>query len=302
MTERVFFGSLMPLAPAWPSGVTGTAISRLLPGFLAARFFRDWTERRTFFTRGFAAVAAGCFATTAAAAGFFAMTAAAAGFFATTAAAVGTVALGGAAAIGGARAAGGATLGALRAGTSMGAATSAAYKLGQETSGSSTVGAGLSGVAQAAKGAARDRLSDVGGFGAAAERGERAALMAGARTSGGSSTSSTTGAADEAQVLFALRSLCRGLVADLVPHSALAVRGVAPGVLELEVRADPSVAARLASWVEPRGSGGETPPLAWALAAALVERNGGTLAVDRGQGDTTVIRIAWAESAAGGAH
>ena len=116
----------------------------------------------------------------------------------TTAAAVGTVALGGAAAIGGARAVGGATLGALRAGTSMGAAASTAYKLGQETSGSSTVGAGLSGVAQAANGAARDKLSDIGGFGAAVERGERAALMAGARTSGSSSTALPAGGSDEA--------------------------------------------------------------------------------------------------------
>ena len=116
----------------------------------------------------------------------------------TTAAAVGAVALGGAAAIGGARAAGGAALGSLRAGTSMGAAASTAYKLGQETSGSPTVGAGLSGVAQAAKGAARDRLSDIGGLGAAAERGERAALMAGARTSGGGTTLSPASAADGA--------------------------------------------------------------------------------------------------------
>jgi len=80
----------------------------------------------------------------------------------------------------------------------MGSAASTAYKLGQETSGSPTVGAGLSGVAQAGRGAARDRLSDIGGLGAAAERGERAALMAGARTSGGSSTSSPAAAADEA--------------------------------------------------------------------------------------------------------
>ena len=116
----------------------------------------------------------------------------------TTAAAVGTVALGGAAAVGGARAAGGATLGALRAGTSMGAAASTAYKLGQETSGSPTVGAGLAGVGQAAKDSARDRLSQIGGLGAAAERGERAALMAGARTSGGTGASASSGAADEA--------------------------------------------------------------------------------------------------------
>jgi type IV secretion system protein TrbL len=103
----------------------------------------------------------------------------------TTAAAVGTVVLGGGAAVGGARAAGGAALGALRAGTSMGAAASTAYRLGQETSGSSTVGAGMSGVVQAARGAARDRLSDVGGFGAAVERGERAALLARAHAGGG---------------------------------------------------------------------------------------------------------------------
>ena len=116
----------------------------------------------------------------------------------TTAAAVGTVALGGAAAIGGARAVGGATLGALRAGTSMGAAASTSYKLGQETSGSSSVGAGLSGVAQAAKGAARDRLSDIGGLGAAAERGERAAFMAGARTTGGTGVPASDSSGDKA--------------------------------------------------------------------------------------------------------
>ena len=115
----------------------------------------------------------------------------------TTAAAAGTVALGAGAAIGGARAVGGTALGALRAGTTMGAAASTAYKLGQETSGSNSVGAGLAGVAQAAKGAARDRLSDIGGLGAAAERGERAAFLAGARTSAASSAASSDGASDE---------------------------------------------------------------------------------------------------------
>ncbi len=91
--------------------------------------------------------------------------------------------------------------------------------------------------------------------------------------------------ADEAQVVFALRSLCRGLMADLVPHSALAVYGVAPGVLEMRVRTGPSVAARLAAWVEPGANAKvETLPLAWALAAALLERNGGRLAVRAGRG------------------
>lgn len=65
----------------------------------------------------------------------------------------------------------------------MGSAASTAYKLGQETSGSKTVAAGFSGVANAAGHAARDGFSSVTGLGDAAERGERAALLAGARTS-----------------------------------------------------------------------------------------------------------------------
>jgi type IV secretion system protein TrbL len=100
-------------------------------------------------------------------------------------AAAGTVALGGAAAIGGARAAGGAMLGGLRAGTSMGSAASTAYRLGQESSGSATVVAGLAGVGRAAKSAAAGRLRNIGGLAAASERGERSALLAGARAAGG---------------------------------------------------------------------------------------------------------------------
>jgi hypothetical protein len=99
---------------------------------------------------------------------------------------------------------------------------------------------------------------------------------------------------DEPQVLFAFRSLWRGLLADVVQHSAVAVRGVAPGTLELEMRADPSVAARLAKWVAPESDAtAETPPLAWALAATLVERNGGVLSTRRSENDGIVIRVAW---------
>ena len=111
-------------------------------------------------------------------------------------AAAGTVAVGAAAAIGGARAGGVAALGALRAGTAMGSAASTAYRLGQETSGSATVGAGLSGVGRAAKHAAGDRLRNIGGLSAAAERGERGALLAGARTTGASSAPPVAGAAE----------------------------------------------------------------------------------------------------------
>jgi DNA-binding NtrC family response regulator len=104
--------------------------------------------------------------------------------------------------------------------------------------------------------------------------------------------------ADEAQVSFALRSLCRGLVPDLVPHTALVVHGAAPGVLEVRVQTDPSVAARLTAWVEPHANGAtETPPLAWALAAALLERNGGALTVHKGDAEAMVIRVTWRERA-----
>jgi len=103
---------------------------------------------------------------------------------------------------------------------------------------------------------------------------------------------------DEAQVLFALRSLCGGLVSDLVPHSAFAVRGVAPGALEMRMRAEPSIATRLAKWVEPHAAGTETPPLAWALAASLLERNGGALTVRRAAESELVIRVEWPPRAA----
>ena len=99
----------------------------------------------------------------------------------TVAGAVGTLALGGGALAGGGRALGGGALGAVRAGTSMGAAASTAYRLGQETSGNAGVGAGLGGIAGAGGAALRQRMANAGGIAAAAERGQRAALFAGAR-------------------------------------------------------------------------------------------------------------------------
>jgi len=98
--------------------------------------------------------------------------------------------------------------------------------------------------------------------------------------------------ADEAQVLFAFRSLCRGLVPDLSAHTVLKVRGAERGV-ELQVRTEASVAARLAAWVEPAAGDGETPPLMWALASTLLARNGARLAVRKGDAESTVIRVEW---------
>jgi hypothetical protein len=104
---------------------------------------------------------------------------------------------------------------------------------------------------------------------------------------------------DEAQVLFALRNLWRGLVSDLVPHTPIKIRGAEPGVIEMQVRAEASTAARLAAWVEPRSNAvpAETPPLAWALAAALLARNGGALTVRKGDDGITVIRVEWTRRA-----
>lgn len=104
---------------------------------------------------------------------------------------------------------------------------------------------------------------------------------------------------DESQVLFALRSLWRGLVSDLVPRTPIKIRSAEPGVIEMQVQMETSTAARLATWVEPRSNAAavETPPLAWALAAALLGRNGGALTVRKGDVGTTVIRIGWTRSA-----
>jgi hypothetical protein len=54
----------------------------------------------------------------------------------------------------------------------------------------------------------------------------------------------------------------------------------------------------LAAYVQPHADAtGETPPLAWALAATLLQRNGGALTVHGGEKDTTVIRVQWTHSA-----
>jgi type IV secretion system protein TrbL len=112
----------------------------------------------------------------------------------TAAAAVGTLAVGGGAALGGARAIGGGALGAVRAGTAMGSAASTAYRLGQETSGSGSIGAGLAGMASAGGAGAAQKLRDASGVGPAAERGQRAALFAGATRPGAASAAAGEGA------------------------------------------------------------------------------------------------------------
>ena len=125
----------------------------------------------------------------------------------TAAAAVGTMAVGGGALVGGARAIGGGAIGAVRAGTAMGSAASTAYRLGQETSGERTIGAGLAGVAGASSSAARQKFGEASGIAAAVERGQQAALFAGAARPGGSaSTTKTSPSMDTPQWARRLRS------------------------------------------------------------------------------------------------
>ncbi|MEO6028608.1 MAG: histidine kinase dimerization/phospho-acceptor domain-containing protein [Candidatus Binatia bacterium] len=101
--------------------------------------------------------------------------------------------------------------------------------------------------------------------------------------------------ADEQQMLFAFRSLCRGLVTDLVPHTPLTVRAGGRGAVEMQLQAGSSTAARLAAWVDSPNGASETPPLTWALAAALVERNGGVVRVRREDSGSTIVRIEWSQ-------
>jgi type IV secretion system protein TrbL len=82
----------------------------------------------------------------------------------------------------------------VRAGTAMGSAASTAYRLGQETSGSGSIGAGLAGMASAGGAGAAQKLRDASGLGSAAERGQRAALFAGATRPGAASAAAGEGA------------------------------------------------------------------------------------------------------------
>ena len=102
--------------------------------------------------------------------------------------------------------------------------------------------------------------------------------------------------ADEPQVLFALRNLLAGLIRDLMPHEPLRVVVRADGTLEIRVHMEPTTAERLAAYVGegPAPAAGETPPLPFALATALLARNGGTLTVESPPGAATVITVSWA--------
>jgi signal transduction histidine kinase len=98
--------------------------------------------------------------------------------------------------------------------------------------------------------------------------------------------------ADEAQMLFALRSLVDGLVRDLVPHTAVRIATGAGGALELTVHADRAIATRLAAYVEAVPDyEAAAVPLAFALATALIRRNAGRLEIRAADDGATIIMV-----------
>ena len=95
--------------------------------------------------------------------------------------------------------------------------------------------------------------------------------------------------ADEAQLLFACRSIVDGLVQDLVAHTPVRIASRPDGGVELRVHTERAVAARLASWVAGAEHDADVaPPLSFALAAALVRRNRGRLDVRPDDGETVI--------------
>ncbi|HEY2388940.1 MAG TPA: histidine kinase dimerization/phospho-acceptor domain-containing protein [Candidatus Binatia bacterium] len=108
----------------------------------------------------------------------------------------------------------------------------------------------------------------------------------------------TLASADELQVLFALRCLVDAFVTNLVPHTVLRADTGSDGALELAVRTDEAVATRLAAYVDDVGADGDAPPLAFALASALLRRNGGGLESRAGGGGTTIVTVRLPRAAA----
>ncbi len=98
---------------------------------------------------------------------------------------------------------------------------------------------------------------------------------------------------DESQILFALRSLVDGLAATTVPNTSVRIGTRPDGGLELVVHADPAVTTRLAGYVDgAAGNGSDAPPpLAFALAAALLRRNHGRLETGGGHNDATTVTV-----------
>jgi len=113
-------------------------------------------------------------------------------------------------------------------------------------------------------------------------------------------------AADPAHLAYALRNLFAGVVREVPAREQLTLDATANGVLTLRFAAGAEAAdrlRRLAAPGEAANLGDPTLlPLAFRLARAVLERNGGTLAVVPEAGDATSVVIRLPTTPAEGAR
>jgi hypothetical protein len=88
------------------------------------------------------------------------------------------------------------------------------------------------------------------------------------------------------------------LLPDLLPHEPLRVSGREPAQLVLSAHTERTVSQRLAQLVgdEHDGDEGQGLPLAFALAAALIRRNGGVLRTAVAADGRTAITVDWSRT------
>jgi hypothetical protein len=102
-------------------------------------------------------------------------------------------------------------------------------------------------------------------------------------------------AGDPEQLAYALRNLFAGVAREVPAREQLALEAAANGVVTLRFAAGAEVADRLRRLAAPRdGASLADPsllPLAFRLARAVLERNGGALAVLAEAGDATSVVI-----------
>jgi hypothetical protein len=102
-------------------------------------------------------------------------------------------------------------------------------------------------------------------------------------------------AADPEQLAYALRNLFAGVVREVPVQEPLGLEATANGVVTLRFAAGPGAADRLRRLAAPGDAADLTDPtlqpLAFRLARAVLERNGGALTVVPEAGDATSVVI-----------